>query len=151
MSARRVVVRRASAEDAPALARIHLDARRAAGSALPPPVHADEEYLPHLVEDVLPSADVRLGEIEGRPAGLLVLDGDLLADLYVAPALQGRGVGTALLEEAKTLRPEGLRLWVFASNTPAQRFYSRNGFAVVGGTDGDNEEGAPDLLMRWQP
>jgi GNAT superfamily N-acetyltransferase len=140
---------RAGADDAPALARIHLAARSAAGDAFPPAVHPDEEYLPHLLADVLPRADVRIARQGGEPVGLLVLEGDLLADLYVAPAAQGRGVGTALLEHAKRLRPSGLRLWVFVSNTPARAFYARHGFVVAGGTEGDNEEGAPDLLLRW--
>lgn len=56
-----------------------------------------------------------------------------------------------LVALAKERRPAGLGLWVFASNTGAVRFYERHGFAVVGGTDGDNEEGAPDLRMQWRP
>jgi GNAT superfamily N-acetyltransferase len=61
----------------------------------------------------------------------------------------GSGVGTALLDWAKELRPEGLRLTTFESNVGARRFYDRHGFRVVGGTDGDNEEGAPDLHLAW--
>lgn len=144
-------LRRAGADDAPALARIHLDARRGAGNSFPPPVHADEEYLPHLLADVLPHAEVWIAEVHERPAGMIVLDGDLLDALYVHPEAQGRGVGTALLAHAKTLRPDGLRLWVFVSNTPARRFYRGHGFVVAGGTSGDNEERAHDLLLRWSP
>lgn len=144
-----VQVRRAGADDAPALARIHLDARRAAGGSFPPPVHADEEYLPHLVADVLPHAEVWLAETGGRPVGMLVLEDDLLGDLYVDPSAQGSGVGSALVAHAKALRPDGLRLWVFSSNRPARAFYRRHGFVVTAGTNGDNEERAPDLLMRW--
>ena len=140
---------RAGADDAPALAHIHLASRAAAGAAFPPPVHPDEDYLPHLLADVLPHAEAALARLDGEPAGFLVLEGDLLADLYVAPAAQGRGVGTALLEHAKRLRPGGLRLWVFVSNAPARTFYARHGFVVAGGTDGENDEGAPDLLLRW--
>jgi GNAT superfamily N-acetyltransferase len=160
---------RAGADDAPALARIHLAARAAAGDAFPPAVHPDEDYLPHLLADVLPRAEVWVVREDREPVGLLVLEDDLLADLYVAPEAQGRGVGTALLAHAKRLRPDGLRLWVFVSNVPAREFYARHGFVVVGGTDGDNwahaagsdatpeaawrpsggEEGAPDLLLRW--
>ena len=33
----------------------------------------------------------------------------------------------------------------------AVSFYRRHGFEVVGRTDGDNEEGAPDLRMEWRP
>ncbi|GAA2754050.1 GNAT family N-acetyltransferase [Amnibacterium kyonggiense] len=142
-------LRDAGPEDAPALADIHLRARAAAGDAFPPPAHADEELLPHLLQDVLPVAEVRLLLRDGVPVGYATLEGDLLADLYVAPDEQGSGAGTVLLDDAKARRPEGLRLWVFESNCAARGFYERRGFVVVGGTDGDNDEGAPDLLMRW--
>ena len=143
---------RAGADDAPALARIHLRARAAAGAAFPPAVHADAELLPHLLAGVLPSAEVWLARLDGEPAGYAVLEGeDLLADLYVDPEAQGRGVGDALLAHARTRRPAGLTLSVFTSNTRAQSFYLCRGFEVVGGTSGDNEEGAPDLRMRWSP
>ena len=142
---------RARLEDAPAIARIHLAARAAAGGAFPPPVHADEEYLPHLLADVLPSSEVWLAHVADEPAGFLALDGQLLSDLCVAPAAQGSGVGSALLDHAKHRRPDGLALRVFATNRPALAFSAARGFHVVGGSDGDDEEGAPDLLLRWSP
>jgi ribosomal protein S18 acetylase RimI-like enzyme len=53
---------------------------------------------------------------------------------------------------AKRERPEGLRLWTFASNEAAQRFYLRHGFREVERTDGsDNEERAPAVLYAWRP
>jgi hypothetical protein len=45
--------------------------------------------------------------------------------------------------------PEGLQLWTFASNASAQRFYERHCFVETRRTDGDNEEGAPDILYAW--
>lgn len=144
-------LRRATEADAPAIARIHLTARAAAGGAFPPPVHADEEYLPHLLADVLPAGEVWIARAQGDPAGFLALDGELLSDLYVTPAAQGSGVGSALLDHAKHRRPDGLALWVFATNRRAQAFYAARGFQVVGGSEGNNEEGAPDLLLRWTP
>lgn len=145
-------IRRAGPDDAPTLARIHLDARRHAGDRFPPSVHEDAELLPHLLADVLPVAEAWIAERNGEPVGILVLEDDLLDQLYVAPAAQGTGVGGVLLEHAKRRRPDGLRLWVFVSNEPARAFYARRGFVPIGGSDGSaNEEGAPDLLLRWRP
>jgi hypothetical protein len=31
----------------------------------------------------------------------------------------------------------------------ARRFYERHGFVAEATTDGDNEEGAPDVRYRW--
>lgn len=73
-----------------------------------------------------------------------------LDDLYVVPAAQGRGVGTALLALVQALRPSGFGLWVFESNQPARGFYAKHGFVVTRRTDGrDNEERAPDLALAW--
>jgi ribosomal protein S18 acetylase RimI-like enzyme len=64
--------------------------------------------------------------------------------------MTGRGIGTCLVELAKRERPDGLRLWTFASNTRAQRFYERHGFVATERTDGrGNEERAPDILYVW--
>jgi GNAT superfamily N-acetyltransferase len=56
----------------------------------------------------------------------------------------------AWIELAKRERPDGLRLWTFASNLRAQRFYERHGFVEAQRTDGrGNEERAPDILYVW--
>jgi GNAT superfamily N-acetyltransferase len=86
----------------------------------------------------------------GKLVGILVLDGPWLDQLYVDPTMTGRGVGAVLLNLAKRERPEGLRLWTFASNPRARRFYERHGFGATRRTDGrHNEEGAPDILYVW--
>ncbi len=54
-----------------------------------------------------------------------------------------------LVELAQELSPAELNLWTFRSNTRARSFYEALGFVVVGMSDGDNEEGAPDLRYRW--
>lgn len=144
------VLRRGTRADAGVIARIHPDARRAAGDRFPPAVHDDNELEPHLLQDVLPVAEAWIAERGGEPAGILVLEGNLLDQLSVMPSAQGLGVGTALLDHAKVRRPDGLRLWVFVSNEPARAFYARHGFVPIGGSDGvANEEGAPDLLLAW--
>ena len=40
---------------------------------------------------------------------------------------------------------------MFQKNEGARRFYERHGFTAVEWTDGDNEEGAPDVRYRWTP
>ena len=77
---------------------------------------------------------------------------EVLEKLYVDPEAQNRGVGTALLDQAKALRPDGLVLWVFQKNEGARRFYERHGFRLVKLTDGaENMEREPDALYEWQP
>lgn len=50
-----------------------------------------------------------------------------LCQLFVAPAAQGRGVGSVLLRHAMADLGEGLWLSVMADNAAARRFYERHG------------------------
>jgi GNAT superfamily N-acetyltransferase len=145
-----VIVRRGTEADARAAADLWLRARGAAIDFIPPPVHDDDEVRAWFASHVVPSTDLWVAEHPpGTLVGILVLAGPWLEQLYVEPTLTGRGIGARLLELAERERPEGLRLWTFASNTGAQRFYERHGFVETRRTAGDNEEGAPDILYVW--
>jgi ribosomal protein S18 acetylase RimI-like enzyme len=118
-----------------------------------PPDHV----LPRIAEDIFERhEEVWLAEENGRPLGFLAIrrsrrdDREVLESLYVEPEAQNRGVGTALLDKAKDLRPDGLYLWVFQRNEGARRFYERHGFRLVKLTDGaENMEREPDALYAW--
>ena len=123
------------------------------------------DYLPPVPEEAAePIADrireheqVWVAEEDGRLLGFLGIEASrnlegaaVLEKLYVEPAEQSRGIGAALLEKAKELRPDGLYLWVFQKNDGARRFYEREGFRLVKLTDGaDNMEREPDALYVW--
>jgi GNAT superfamily N-acetyltransferase len=84
--------------------------------------------------------------------GFATLEPAELEHLYVAPEAQGRGVGAALLDHAKALRPGGFELWVFQANRDARRFYERHGCVLLYETDGAaNMERAPDARYAWSP
>ena len=147
----KIVVRRGVAADARAAADLWLRARKAARGAIPQSVHSDDDVRTWFASHVVREAELWIAEDPtGKLAGILVLDGPWVDQLYVEPALTGRGIGTGLLNLAKRERQTGLRLWTFASNTGAQRFYERHGFIEMRRTDGrDNEERAPDILYVW--
>lgn len=145
------VIRPADAADADEIADVHLVARRTAvaAGAMPPGIHADEDVRAWL-RTRLAVDEVWVAEVEGRVAAYARFTATWLDDLYVLPEHQGSGLGTALLDLVKSLRPDGFGLWVFESNLPARRFYSRHGLEVAERTDGSgNEERAPDLRMEW--
>ena len=115
---------------------------------------ADEAAVP-IAASMREHDEVWVADEDGRLLGFLGiehsanLDAPVLERLYVEPAEQNRGVGSALLDKAKELRPDELYLWVFQKN-PARRLYERNGFELVKLTDGaDNMEREPDALYRW--
>jgi ribosomal protein S18 acetylase RimI-like enzyme len=140
------MIRRATHADADAVGRVFVAAR----DAMP--------YLPRIDDDARP----RLGSLfverhrlwvwdeDGEIAGFVGVDHCEVSHLYVAPPAQRRGIGTALLQHAKTVSPERLELWVFQKNDDARRFYERHGFRLVRLTDGaDNMEREPDALYAW--
>jgi GNAT superfamily N-acetyltransferase len=141
-------LRLATADDLDGLDAVFASAREGMFEYLPR-LHTREEdrgFLRRLVE----SSELWVAEDDGRVAGFVSLSGDLLGHIYVHP--RGLGVGSALLEQAKALRPGGFHLWVFQRNEGARRFYERHGLELVRLTDGaGNDEREPDALYRWLP
>ena len=147
-------IRRGGAEDARAAADLYLRAREAAlrAGSIPAGVHHDDDVRGYFASHIVEDCELWVAEQDGALGGILVLDGEFLDQLYVDPDLTGRGIGARLLDVAKRERPNGLRLWTFATNAGAQRFYERHGFVEVRRTDGrDNEERAPDVLYEYRP
>ncbi len=151
MHAMSVVCRRGERADARAAADLWLRARAAAAGAIPRPVHSDDEVRRWFSAHVITETELWVAEDpSGTLAGILVLDGAWLEQLYVEPTRTGQGIGACLVRLAQRERPDGLTLWTFASNVGACRFYERHGFVETQRTDGrDNEERAPDIQYEW--
>lgn len=147
----RIELRAATPDEALAIAEVWLRSRHASVPAIPAPVHTDDEVRDWFADVVLPDREVWVATtaVDQDLVAVLVLDGDWLDQLHVDPGWFGRGIGSMLVDRAKAARPDGLDLWTFASNAGARRFYERNGFVAVDATDGDNEEGEPDIGYHW--
>jgi GNAT superfamily N-acetyltransferase len=117
--------------------------------AIPAPVHDDDDVRNWFRDVVMPAREVWVAVTSRGIEALMVLQGDWLDQLYVSPDYTGRGAGSRLVGVAKERRPEHLQLWTFQTNAGARRFYERHGFVAVDATDGDNEEGAPDVRYEW--
>ncbi len=142
-----LLLRPAAPDDAPAVAEVVLRAR--AHAPMPPGVHTEDEVRDWIAGRVL-AGDVWVAEAAGTVVAMMELSGAWLDQLYVVPEYAGRGVGSALVDVAKSLRPGGFGLWVFVENEPARSFYAHRGLVELESTDGTgNEEGAPDLRMVW--
>jgi GNAT superfamily N-acetyltransferase len=144
-------IRRASAEEWPAVAAALIAARRAAIPFVPPPVHSDQEATLWVRDMLMGTRRVWVVDSDGRIVAVMALADGWIDQLYVVPGWTGRGIGSALVDHAKALAAGCLDLWTFVSNTGAQRFYERHGFVEVARTDGDNDEGEPDIRYRWCP
>ncbi len=149
------VLREARSSDASGCAAVHLRSR---AFALPdlPELHDASDIRRWMGDEVIGHADVHVADLGGIIVGQLALtserDGGWVDHLYIDPAWIGRGLGDKFMAIAKQRQPDGLQLWTFQSNEPAQRFYERHGFIAVERTDGaGNEERAPDVRYRWTP
>lgn len=81
--------------------------------------------------------------------GWMGLEGNHVEALFVAPENFGRGVGTALLDHARTAQGE-LLLDVNEQNPAALEFYKRKGFVVTGRSDVDGAgRPYPLIHLRW--
>jgi ribosomal protein S18 acetylase RimI-like enzyme len=87
--------------------------------------------------------------VERGIVGFLAIADDRLGWLYVDPAAQGRGIGSALLEKARALSPGGLTLHTHQRNAPARAFYERRGFRAIRFGVSPPPESEPDVLYRW--
>ena len=145
-----LTLRPATSADKPAIAGLHFRAREAAYPAMPRSGHPLHEAQAWVGGWDLSAYDVWLAESPDQVVGYARFDREWLEDLYVDPAAQGAGIGSALLDLVKARRPAGFCLWVFESNEPARGFYHRHGLVDLERTDGaGNEEREPDIRMAW--
>jgi GNAT superfamily N-acetyltransferase len=113
-------------------------------------VHPAEDAVRHYREHVFAVCEVTVAEREGAVVGFLAVEaGGRVDALYLDAAARGQELGRALVAAAKAARPGGLSLWTFLANEGARRFYAREGFVEVRRTEGENEEGLPDVLLAW--
>jgi GNAT superfamily N-acetyltransferase len=145
-------IRRALPDDAVELADLFWRVRSESVPEIPMIVHPLDTVLPFVRDVLLRDFEVWLAELDGCAVGFLALmRPDVLGHLYIAAPHTNRGLGERFLALAKAQFPDGLHLWAFQSNSRALRFYERHGFVPVEWTDGDNEEGEPDVRMVWRP
>jgi ribosomal protein S18 acetylase RimI-like enzyme len=142
-----VFLRDALPTDAPACAKILQDWL----DEMPwmPKLHDLPETEGWMRDHLFATAEVMVAEADRGLRGFLALEGANIASLTVADCWRNLGIGTRLLDRAKTSRPEGLTLWTFDANRAAQRFYARHGFTEIARTDGANDEELPDVRLGW--
>ncbi|WP_367874507.1 GNAT family N-acetyltransferase [Luteolibacter sp. Populi] len=132
-----------------AVARLH---RLAFFNAMPqmPVLHTAEEDLAFYATRGFPNSEIWLSECDGSLSGFIAFRAAWVHQLYVHPHHQGCGLGTALLDIAKTAQLS-IRLWTFQCNARARKFYEHQGFRIERETDGaENEEKQPDVLYVWE-
>lgn len=103
--------------------------RRIAAAAAMSSYGARMDDVAFRADDPLEACDQRLlAVVDGDIAGFIELAGSHVSNLFVDPAFQGRGIGSALMAEAERRIEGDLTLSVFTVNPDARRLYERLGF-----------------------
>jgi GNAT superfamily N-acetyltransferase len=144
-----LALRRADAGDAAAVAEVFLDSFHATYDF--PLAHSDDEVRGWIRDKLIPTDEVWVAIDDAAVVGLLAITPGWLEQFYVAPDRLGEGIGSRLMEIAKSRQPDGLQLWTFQVNARARRFYEHQGFVAVEETDGSgNQERQPDVRYEWK-
>ena len=102
-----------------------------------------------MVRDMLPQAELYVHEDEDTRQidGFIGLTENHIEGIFVAKSARSKGVGKALLDHVKPLKPR-LTLGVYQKNERALAFYRREQFAVHSeGIDPDTNEA--EIQMLW--
>lgn len=113
--------------------------------------HTEEEDRANFLDVIATHNDLWLAEDDEQLVGFLAIAKGYVDRLYIAVDRQRHGIGTALLEKARELSPEGLRLHTHQQNVGACRFYEQQGFEVVRYGISPPPESAPDVEYGWAP
>ena len=132
--------------DLEVIIRIWYDASVIAHSFIPSSFWASNKSA--MRDKYLPLAENLVFEEEGKAAGFISLVGEKVCALFVAPEMQGKGIGRALLEHAMVLQGN-LSLKVYRENENALRFYEKRGFAAVG-EEIDELTGCTQIRLEWK-
>ncbi len=149
-----VQIRSATIADAEAVSEVYLASRKEFLS-FAPLVHTDTDVRRWIRGELIPTGRVTVAIQSDKVVGMMALSDHgkvgWIDQLYLHPCAVGRGIGTQLLERAKSAMGTPIRLYTFQANTEARRFHQRHGFQAIAVSDGSgNEEHCPDVLYEWR-
>ncbi len=104
------------------------------------------------LREVMERNSVWVALVESQAVGFMALDeaGGYIDQLFVDESSQRTGIGSALIELARSLSPGGLRLHTLVENAPARAFYEQRGFRA-GGIETEAFGGRPNVEYVWRP
>lgn len=92
----------------------------------------ERSFSPGAVRQLIGKRTVFVAAIGSRIVGTASLDGSVIRTVFVAPDVQGRGVGKRLMAEVeRTARERNIPSLTVPSSVTAETFYARLGFSAV--------------------
>ena len=120
----------------------------------PASLHPDpvERWAARWEEEIVRNHDIEVAVDGTCLLGFCAINvaGKYLSQLFVHPENQGRGAGSALLDWAKTVCPQGFTLHNLMRNTRSRGFYESHGL-IPGDTGLDPLSGLETIEYVWEP
>lgn len=100
----------------------------------------ERSFSPRTVGELIGKRTVFVATIDGCVVGTASLDGNVVHTVFVAPDVQGRGIGKLLMAEIEsTARGINIAKLAVPSSVTAETFYARLGFRAVRDSYHDDE------------
>ena len=99
------------------------------------------------VKSILPSAEIYVYIDKNTIEGFIGINNNYIEGVFIKEINQNKGIGTALLEKVKQLKPK-LILNVYEKNKKAIKFYEKNGFKIIK-ENTDKETNEKEYTMIW--
>ena len=141
------MIRRLQKTDIDAVAQIWLTSNREAHDFVPAE-YWESNFTP--VKEMLLQAEVYVCEDEesNEIRGVIGLEDEYIAGVFVRKEARSKGTGKALLDYVKEIKKK-LTLHVYVKNERAVRFYQREGFQILKKMT-DDATGEEECLMAWR-
>jgi ribosomal protein S18 acetylase RimI-like enzyme len=110
---------------------------------------ADDERF--FREHIWPANEIWVATLDETVVAFLAMQGSYIDRLYVQPERQNCGIGSALMDHAKSLSPAGVELHTHQKNAQARAFYEKHGFRAVKFGVSPPPESEPDVEYHWRP
>jgi ribosomal protein S18 acetylase RimI-like enzyme len=107
----------------------------------------DSDYF---LNYLLTECSILIAEWEQELAGFMALKPGYIDQLFVRVGWQRQGIGSVLLNKAKQLTRDELRLYTFQKNHNARAFYERHGFRAIAFAVSPPPENEPDVEYEWR-
>ncbi|MBE9052251.1 GNAT family N-acetyltransferase [Nostocales cyanobacterium LEGE 11386] len=110
------------------------------------------EWKSRFRDELAIKGHIWLAKLENRIVGFIVVipEEQCLEQIFVDTAYQNQGIGSMLLDKAKAICPQGLKLHTLQQNMQARAFYEKHGFQVRR-LSINKINGQPNIEYLWIP
>ncbi len=110
------------------------------------------EWKSRFRDELAVRGNVWLADLENSIVGFIVVmkEEQYLDQIFVDTRYQHRGIGSVLLDKAKAICPQGLKLHTLQENMPDRAFYERHNFQV-GKLSRNKINNEPNVEYYWMP